>query len=245
MSKAHSWRVSISVILAVAVVLAIASVSCGSEEVAAELTAVSWGEVTEPASAVPSATPYLAPTATETPNLIRVSEKCDCLYAQSIDEMLQDSSVVVFGRVLDVVDHVDMASFGGRSRKRYDLGRVYEIEVAEYLRGDGPETITFVQSEAHFVYQELTEEALAEIRESTADYKKVVPKKDKDYVFFLRKWHLGPIHLTPATQPYRILFTSGKGIVEGNARDAAWGFAEADAESYWAELRELQERFAP
>ncbi len=233
MRNSHVWIGLFTIVLAGLLVVAVATFGCGVA--AAEPTVVSSVVV------VPSP----EPTATETPNLQRVMRKYDYTPAKSIAEMFEASSVVVFGRVTGMVDQIDMATWAGSSSGNYELGRVYEIEVAEYLRGDGPKAITFVQAEAYYRYGELTDDAIAEIRASTPDNENGVPKFDEDYVFFLGDWHVDWRHFVAVIWPERVWLQSGKGIVEGNISDSVWGFAPMDADEFWESLRELQDRFTP
>lgn len=237
MQNSHERLGRFTIVLAGLLAVAIVMFGCGVA--AAEQTVVASSTVES--VVVPSP----EPTATETPNLQRVTVKYDYTPAKSIAEMFEASSVVVFGRVTGMVDQIDMATWAGSSSGNYELGRVYEIEVVEYLRGDGPEAITFVQAEAHYRYGELTDDAIAEIRASTPDYENGVPKFDEDYVFFLRKWHVDWRHFIAARWPDRVWFQAGKGIVEGNLSDSASRFTPFDSDELWVSLRELQDRFTP
>lgn len=237
MNKFHLLSGSGPFVLALSLVLLGMVVACASSEAMVV-------PVVEP-TVVSTPIPTPIQIATELPNLVRVLVKPDYSPANSITEMFEDSDVVVFGRVSGVVDEIDLSSWSARTDGRYELGRVYEIEVDEYLRGDGPGVITFVQGEANYRYEELTDEALAEIRASVPYYEDGALRFGEEYFFFLRNWHVDMEHFVAAKQPYRVWVAGENGIVEGYYEGSGWGFTPADVEDLWGALRELRGRLTP
>jgi hypothetical protein len=126
---------------------------------------------------------------TVTPMLVKSSAQEIPVVYTSIPEISSNSDVIVIGRVSDAKEIVNTAREPGEASKAdpdyFSIGQIYEVQVDEYLKGEGEKVIYVVQHEG-FLSTKDKQPGETEINEAKKDYGAVPLNPDKTYLMFLR-----------------------------------------------------------
>ena len=144
--------------------------------------------------------------------------------AKSMKEIFDRSNIAVRGRAVGIAGVVNTSMDPEDPSKPhaggFGLGRIYDIEVDEYFKGDGEASVQFVQTEA-FIYRDTDEydpEALVDWP-TTNGLNPV--ELDQEFVFFFRRWPSDHQYFVNAHEPNRYRLIDGMADPEGSIDDAA------------------------
>ncbi len=108
--------------------------------------------------------------------------------AQSYQQLVSESNVIVIGQVVGAVETVNLARMPNDLTQPdpnvLSLGQVYSVTVQRYLKGAGALTLNIVQEEAFL--SERTPKTPENIQKARASYKLVPLRMGIKYLFFLR-----------------------------------------------------------
>lgn len=143
----------------------------------------------------------------------------DVVAAQSVEELTESASVIVVGRVTGTSGVLNMTRDSDDHSKpdadRYSVGRIYDVEVSDDLKGKTTGKIQIVQYEGSFNRgdPELDLETIADVEADPSTSKLV---DGQEYVMFLSEWELEGDYYYPSMDPYRFAIVDGEAISEGN-----------------------------
>lgn len=184
----------------------------------------------------------------------RTSGSPSFITARSLDQLVEESTVIAIVRLEEAEEARELAMFpGGPSQPQdnaYVLGQAYRLQVERYVKGEGPDAIRVVQAEAWGLRDVLAasaspQEEIEAMRQEALERHHFLPfAPDTTYLLFLSPlWRdADSDYLTGTRHPYRFVLTEdGQAYPDSPWDGAKRAFPARPAEELFGEIERLME----
>ena len=147
--------------------------------------------------------------------------------------LVKKSSLIIVGTIDDSKPREDSIPSGSPSQR--SLVRVYDVNVEQYLKGEGDEVLSVIQYDGI----EHVDPLDGKVRQSRYPSSEILPTRGDSYVLFLKEHdHASGLWQLPA-RPYKFRVWFGRVAVESPVGDVAEAFPQIPVEEFISRIETL------